>query len=514
MKPNSKSDFIPVYLIGIDVGTTSVKGVLLTGTGVLVASAGQEYTLEFGPEKTCELDPEVYWDITCRIISDIVQKSGIDPARVAGIALSSQGETIITVDNDGKPLRKAIIWLDNRSVKEAKRIEERFGNQQILDVTGQPEVLATWPATRILWIRENEALIFNKVSKFLLVEDYLLFRMTGLYCAEYSLASSTLYFDISKKIWWKEMLDFLQISEKQLPCLYESGIAVGNLTEEASSVMGLNTNTKCVTGAYDHPSGAIGAGNIAPGIVTLTIGASMAMCVTLDKPIFDASLRLPCQCHVIPSMYFLLPYAQTAGMVLKWFKEEFCREEIELARKLNSDPYNILNAKAESISPGAEGLIMLPHFMGTGSPEFNNKVKGVFAGVTPGMTKGHFIRSILEAVVCSVELNLETMRQKGIRISEIHSLGGGAKSNLWNQILADMTGIPVVTMSQTENAAIGAAIMAGVGTGVFSNIGKGSKICIKEYLRYEPDQGNFEVYRKIYQRYLMLYKYLEHYWEL
>ena len=512
MKPNSINDSIATYLIGIDVGTTSIKGVLLTGTGVLVFSVGQEYALEYGPGETCELDPEIYWNITCRVISDMIRNSGIDPALISGIAFSCQGETIIVVDHECKPLRKAIIWLDNRSVKEAKRIEEKFGNQQILNVTGQPEVLAIWPATRILWLHENEPDIFNKVDKYLLVEDYLLFRMTGKYCAEHSLVSSTLYFYISRKIWWKEMLDFLQISEKQLPLLYESGVPVGNLTEEASTLTGFTTKTICVTGAYDHPAGAIGAGNITQGMVSLTIGTSMAMCVTLDKPVFDRTFKLSCQCHVVPGLYFLLPYAQTAGLVLKWFKEEFCREEIEIAGKLNSDPYDILIGQAERISPGAEGLIVLPHFMGTGSPEFNNKVKGVFAGVTPGMTKGHFIRSILEAVVCSVELNLETMNEKGIEINEIHSLGGGAKSHLWNQILADMTGIPIVTMSQAENAAIGAAIMAGVGAGIFDNIEKGCKICNKEHLRFEPDKGNFEVYRKIYWKYLMLYKCMENYW--
>ncbi len=500
------------YLIGIDVGTTSIKGVLLTNNGVFVTSVGQEYALDYGPDETCELDPEVYWKITCMVVRDMILKSGIDPASVTGLACSSQGETVIVVDHECKPLRKAIIWLDNRSGIEAKRIEEKFGNQKILDVTGQPEVLAIWPATRILWLRENEPHIFNKVGKFLLVEDYLLFRMTGKYSSEHSLVSSTLYFDITRKIWWQEMLDFLNISEKHLPQLYESGMPVGNLTEEASLLMGLTSDTKVVTGAYDHPSGAIGAGNIAPGMITLTIGASMAMCVTLDKPVNDMTLKLPCQCHVVDGLYFLLPYAQTAGLVLKWFKDEFCRGEIECAWKLNSDPYNILIAMAEQISPGADGLIMLPHLMGTGSPEFNNKVKGVFAGVTPGMTKGHFIRSILEAVICCIELNLETMKQKGVKISEIHSLGGGAKSHLWNQILADMTGIPVVTMSQTENAALGAAILAGVGTGIFSSIENGCKICIKDDLRFEPDKVNYEMYRKTYLKYLLLYKCMENYW--
>lgn len=225
------------------------------------------------------------------------------------------------------------------------------------------------------------------------------------------------------------MLDFLHISETKLPVLFQSGMSAGNLTEEASSLMGLTTKTKYITGAYDHPAGAIGAGSIAQGMVSLTIGTSMAMCVTLDKPVFDATLKLPCQCHVIPGLYFLLPYAQTARLVLNWFKEEFCREEIEMARKFNSDPYNILIIEAERIPPGAEGLTMLSHFMGTDSPEF-----------------------------------------------------------------------------------IGAAILAGVGTGLFSNIENGCKICIKENLRFEPDQKNFEVYRKVYLKYLKLYNHLENYW--
>ena len=161
------------------------------------------------------------------------------------------------------------------------------------------------------------------------------------------------------------------------------------------------------------------AGNVSSGIVTLTIGTAMAMCVTLDKPVFDVSLKLPCQCHVIPGLYFLLPYSQTAGLVLKWFKEEFCGEEIVITGKLNLDPYNIRIHKAEQISPGAEGLIMLPHFMGTCSPEFNNRAKGVFAGVTPGMTKGHSIRSILEAVAYTINLNFYTVKQKAISVDEI-----------------------------------------------------------------------------------------------
>ncbi len=500
------------YIIGIDAGTTSIKGVLVNGEGKLIMSAGQEYMLDSDSNDICELDPEIYWNITCLVIREIIGKSGINPALVKGIAFSSQGETLIMLDSKGNPLRKAIIWLDNRSGKEAKQLEDKFGNKHIMDITGQPEVLPLWPATRILWLRENEPEIFSRVSKYLLVGDYLMFRLTGEYCTEHSLVSSSLYFDISKKIWWNDMLDFLGITVNQLPSLLPSGTIVNHLTPEAANATGLTVNTFTVTGGYDHPAGAIGAGNIEPGMVTLTIGASMAMCVTLENPVSDLSLKLSCQCHTIPGLYFLLPYAQTAGLVLKWFRDEFGKEEKEIAGQLDTDAYTLLIRQAEQVSIGADGLTMLPHLMGTGSPEFNPKVKGVFAGITLGMQKGHFIRAILEAVVATIERNLELMSRNGIQIKEIHVLGGGSRNSLWNQILADMTGIPVVTMSQSENASIGAAILAGIGTGVFKDTASACASCNRTERLFEPDIAAYDAYREVYKRYLDLYKDLENYW--
>jgi xylulokinase len=500
------------YTIGIDAGTTSIKGILLSSNGEIAASASQEYTLDTGPEEICELDPEIYWKVTCQIIQKIILKAGIHPELISGIAFSSQGETLITVDSKGNPLRKAIIWLDNRSVKEADQIKKKFGDQVIMNITGQPEVVPIWPATRILWIRENEPDVFNKAGKYLLVEDYLIFRMTGRYCTEHSLVSSTLYFNISQKKWWKEMLDYVGISEDQLPELYPSGISVGNLTTEAASATGLSTITKCVTGSYDHPAGAIGSGNINNGDVTLTIGASMAMCVSIDKPVSDISIKLPCQCHSVNGLYFLFPYGQTAGMVLKWFKDEFCQEEIKKAGQNSQDPYDLIVKQAENIAPGADGLIMLPHLMGTGSPEFNPKVKGVYAGIKLGMSKGHFIRAILESVSLMIYNNLETMRKKGIPIRAIHVLGGASRSNLWNQILADVTGLPLVTVLNTENAATGAALLASVGAGNFKDIQTACKISVKTHSRFEPDMSNHKVYYKIYKKYLHLYESLENFW--
>ncbi len=500
------------FVLGIDVGTTSVKSILLNSEGTLMASAMKEYSLDSGPNDSCELHPDVYWKITCQVIRELLIVAKVNPEMVKGLAFSSQGETLIVVDTDGNPIRKAIVWLDNRSTIEAREIEDKFGSQLIMDMTGQPEVIPTWPATRIIWLRKNEPETFSKAFKYLLVEDYLIFKMTGQYHTEHSLVSSTLYFDISKKVWWAEMLDFIGISSNQLPKINSSGTSVGKLTNEAAREIGLTSETQCITGAYDHPAGAIGAGSIHSGEVTLTIGGSMAMCVSMDKPVSDLSLKLPCQCHAVDGLYFLLPYGQTAGMVLRWFRDEFCGTEIRKARKKDLDVYDLIVQKASKIAPGADGLVMLPHLMGAGSPEFNTEVKGVFAGIKMGMTKAHFTRAILESVAFMINRNIQIMNEQGIIIRDIHVLGGGSKSTLWVKIIADMTGIPVHTLRISDNAATGAALLAGVGTGLFSDLNKACQISVKSQTRIDPDIQAHEQYKNFYNKYLQLYQSLESFW--
>ena len=501
-------------VIGIDVGTTSIKGMLMDDKGGILAFARQEYTLETREGGICELDAETYWEVTCQIIRELIEKSKVDSLTIGGLAFSSQGETLIPVDRGGKPLRKAIVWLDNRSVEEAEEIKKQFGEQLIMEITGQPEVLPLWPATRILWMKKHESQIFERVSKFLLVEDFLIFKMTGKYYTEHSISSSTLYFNISEKVWWPEMLRFLEITENQLPALVRSGTVIGNLTPEAALSTGLSSNALCVAGAYDHPAGAIGSGNICRGDATLTIGASMAMCVAIDKPVSDLALRLPCHCHSVDGLYFLQPYGQTAGMVLKWFRDSFCQVEIMEAERDGLDSYDLLIRQAEKVPAGAEGLIMLPHLMGTGSPEFNPDAKGVWAGITMGMHKGHFVRAIIESVSLMIRRNIEAMNDKGIQVKVIHILGGASKSELWNQILADVTGLPVVTLKNSENSVMGACLLASVGTGIFRDIESACQTSVEKQRVFRPEPSNHLLYGKAYSKYIHLYASLEKFWDL
>lgn len=500
------------HVIGIDAGTTSMKGMILDSEGLVVTTAKEEYLLDHGPGDRCELDPDIYWRITCKIIKEMIIASGIEPNSITGVSFSSQGETVIPVDECGKPLRKAIVWMDNRSHQEAEEIKAFFGEQKIMDITGQPEVVATWTATRISWLRKNEPELFHRVYKYLLVEDFLIFQMTGKYCTEHSIVSSSLYFDIRKKQWWGEMLAFLGITDNHLPRLLPSGSIVGKITEEASNATGLGENVACVTGSYDHAAGAIGSGNTKSGDVTLTIGASMAMCVAMDDATSDLSIKLPCHAHSIEGRYFLQPYAQTAGMVLKWFKDSFCQEETRIARDSGADVYDLIVEQAGKVPPGSDGLLMLPHLMGTGSPEFNPSATGVFANIRMGVSREHFIRAILESVCVMVRHNLETMKNHGIELNRIFALGGASKSNRWMQILSDVTGLPVTTLKVNENSVMGACIIAAVATGMFDNYDKACEKSIGRDSSFTPNAENHLLYDRLYRNYTLLYDSMNNFW--
>ncbi|MCD4710786.1 MAG: hypothetical protein K8R52_08075 [Bacteroidales bacterium] len=500
------------YLIGIDAGTTSVKGLLISVNGSLQTVVQKEYSLEYREGEIVELDPEIYWESTLYIINKLLSQSSVRPEQIRAISFASQGETLITVDKEGKPLRKAIVWLDNRSAAEAKTIEQTFTRQILLEKTGQPEILPLWPATRILWLRNKEPDIFNKVGKFLLVEDYLIYKLTGQYYSEESLVSSTLYFDIRKKRWWNEMLEFLCITPQHLPEVLPSGTPTGKMSAEAAFVTGLSPDTLVITGGYDHVAGAIGSGNIGKGLVSETTGTSMAMCVTIDHPVLDMNLNLPCQCHAVPGKYILQPYGQTAGMVLKWFRDVFFTQEMETAVEEDRNRYDIMTALAEKVPAGSEGLTMLPHLMGAGSPEFDISAKGVFAGVTPQMGKGHFIRAIMESVACMIRRNIDSLTKHGIEFSEISALGGGAESDLWNQIKADMTGIPFVTLQSREATCLGAAILAGIGCGLFHDFRDGCNKLVRLKKRYIPDISHHAKYQEVFEKYIKLYDHLKDYW--
>ncbi|MEM2026003.1 MAG: xylulokinase [Desulfurococcaceae archaeon] len=498
-----------VYLLGIDAGTTCLKAVLCDENGRIAAVGRAEYGLFTPAVNVAEIDAEEYWRACRKAISGALSMSGVNPRDVKALAISSQGETIIPIDKSGKPLRNAIVWLDNRSEEEAKIIRDRFTVEEVFRVTGQPEVIPTWPATKILWLKRNEPKVFDNTHKFLLVEDFLTYKFTSVAATEYSVVSSTLMFDICRGRWWNEMLDFIGIDGEKLPELMPSGKAVGNVTEIASKETGLTTETTVATGAFDHAAGAVGAYNIKLGIVSETTGAALALLATTDKPIYDPKRRIPCHRHAVPEKFFLLPWCQTAGIVLRWFRDEFGQTEKDLAEKLGIDAYDLLTLEASKIPPGSNGIVVLPHFMGAGPPEFDPHAKGVIFGLTLSHKRAHIIRAILESIAFMLRRNVELIEELGIEVREIRSLGGGARSQLWNQIKADVTLRTICTLHTEEAASLGAAILAGVGGRLFKSIEEACSKMVHLKQKHNPNYENKRKYDKLYRVYLTLYNNLK-----
>lgn len=450
--------------LGIDFGTTSVKAVLFDEKLKTLAESTEDYTLKTSGN-IVELEPEKYWSLLTNALSNVKKSAGVDC-----LAIDTQCETLILTDEDGKPVRDAIVWLDNRAAEEAAIIEEHFGRKKVFEVTGQPEVTATWPACKLLWIKRNEPEVWAKTKKIFLLEDYLLYKLTGKLVTEKTLQSSTIYFDIRNSVYWKEMLDFIGVSENQLPALYDSGVYVGDYD-----------GIKVSTSAMDQVAGAIGAGVTKMGKISVMTGTTMAIYVPTDSiPEYDEKSFVPCH-YSFDGSYALLSWSATAGMALKWFREAFLKDKSFIE----------LDEMAESVAPGCEGLTFLPYLCGSTMPKYNPDAKGSFTGIAPEHTTAHFVRSIMESVACMLKSNLDYL---GVPVDEIRIMGGGAKSPLWCRIKADMTGKRLLTLKNKETACLGSAILAGVGAGVFSSVEEACKN-IETDKEYAPTGADFsEVY--------------------
>ena len=456
------------YLLGADFGTTSLKACLFDENGKLIVSESAKYNLITAGEFV-EFPAEEFFNVFMSVIKKITDKYSVD-----AMSIDTQGETLIVLDKDGKPLTNAIIWLDNRAEKQAKEIEEKFTVKGIYELTGQAEIPAGYPAPKILWLKEHKPEVYNNAAHFLLLEDYIIYRLTGKFAASRSLYSSSLLMNVKTGEYMPEMLDFLGIKESQLSALYESGVCVGKYN--GISVM---------TSALDQIAGITGAGVIKEGIMSETTGTSLAVSVlTHTIPKWHEGLTVSAY-YVKKGLYCLLMWASTAGATLEWFKKNFCE----------NDDYVKLNELADRVPEGSEGLICIPHLCGTVMPENNPKVKGVFYGITLKHNKGHFIRAIMESIAYTIK---EYADYIGADINEIRSMGGGANSELWCKIKAEVLSKKVITLKQNETACLGSALFAGVGIGIYNNTLSETERIVATDKEYIP-KG--KIYEKLYSEY-------------
>lgn len=492
------------YLMGLDAGTTAFKAALFGADKELIASVTTDYDLMTPSDDRVEFPAQAYWEAFCGTVKSLLQKAGVSGEHVAAIAISSQGETLISLDADGRPVGNAIVWLDNRAVREADELRECFGRERVYSVTGQADMLATWPAAKILWLQRNRAEDFRRTAKLLLLEDYLLYRLTGRYVGEPNLWASSAMLDIHRGEWWREMLEALNLSEASLPELRQCGARVGSVLPESAAECGLSVNTEVATGALDQTCNAIGCGLTMPGVICETTGSCLAVSAILDSFVpFDESMQITCQNHAVPGRYTVLLWSQSAGMTHKWFAKEFYPDCADL-----DAAFERMNGEIEKVPMGCDGVTMLPHITGAANPEYDSNARGVFCGITPGVGRAQFGRAIFEAVACMLRTNIEQLEALGARVDSVYCMGGGARSRMWLQIKADIAQKSMIPLRARESACLGAAILAGKAIGVYDSVDwTPAEMENAEQIRPNPDQR--AAADVVYGKYVELYRALK-----
>ncbi len=500
-------------LVGIDMGTSALKVAVFDTAGKLQASATREYSLLTPANNIVETPPHIYMDAIKACFRAVAEK-GVDTMAIAAIGFSAQSETLFFVDAEGRALRNAISWMDNRAVTQAKRMTEKFTDEYCYKKTGQVGFAPNWPATKVLWVKENEPEVFAKTAKILLIEDFIIFHLTGKYVASGAMLTSTEYWDITTKQYWGEMLDYLGITEDMLPQIRESGEAVGTILPEMANELGVGESVMICTGAMDNAMGAVGVGAVDPGVFSESIGSCLAVCVPTNGIHYDPNMLMPVHYYPIKDTYMMHTFT-TGGMCLRWFRDHFCQMERAVAEIQGTDSYDMLTMEAATVPPGCDGLSFLPHMTGALAPDLNPNATGVFFGLNLNHKKAHFIRAIMESLGFLVKRNLDALSDMGIEVEEVRAFGGGSKSREWCQIKADILQKPICTTNvQEEAACLGAAILAGYAVGIFDDVKAACDSMIKIVGRYEPNPEHAAIYQKGYEKYKKLQDDLKEMFEL
>lgn len=494
------------FVLGVDVGTTAIKAAVFDESGNVKGSHTCEYQLLTPSSGMVELDAHSYVEAFQLAVSIAITQSNVPKDDIVSLGISAQGETIFFLDEDGVPLRQAIVWMDNRANEEAAWIEAQLGREVVHKKTGQVGMSAIWPASKILWVKKNEPEVFAKTAKIILIEDYFVYLLTGKFASEDSLLCSSMYWDINTRKYWPEMLELLGVRESQLPEICHPGTPIGNVSSVAASEFGLSNKTLVCLGALDQACGAIGVGNVRPGIFSESTGAALASVAMTTHPVIDPAGEMPCFSSGIPGLYMLHAYS-TGGMAIRWFRDTFCDTEMDKEKYGGVNAYLLIDRAVESVVPGSEGLRVLPHLQGSGPPDTNALAKGVFLNVTLAHSKAHFARGIMEGVTMVLLRMIEGTSAQDVKIEEIRSLSGGAKSRAWCQIKANASGLPVRTMKTTDIAAcLGAAILAGVGAGVWSSVVDTASKFAEYDLEYLPEACHKPMYDSMLAEYKLLMK--------
>lgn len=492
------------HLIGIDLGTSGTKTVLFDEQGNSIASAVAEYPMYQPHNGWAEQNPAHWWDACTVTLRQVLAKAGIDAKQVAGIGLSGQMHGLVMLDEAGDVLRNSIIWCDGRTADECAEITKTVGAQRLIDITANP-ALAGFTAGKILWVRKHEPDLYARCRHILLPKDYLRYKLTGVFATEVSDASGMNLLDVPKRQWSGEVLQKLDIDPALLSTVYESCEVTGAVTEAAATQTGLAAGTPVVGGAGDNAAAAVGTGTVVSGRAFTTIGTSGVIFAHADEVTIDPQGRVHTFCAAVPGAWSVMSCTLAAGGSLQWFRNSFCDAEIQAAKGLGKDPYALMDRQAERVPVGANRLLFLPYLMGERSPLLDPDARGVFFGLSGIHTRQDMLRAVMEGVVYSLRHCLDVLREMRVPFVEMLATGGGGKSPLWRQMMADVYGCPVVTMDNSEGPALGAAILAGVGAGVYSGVPEACAALLRYNEPQQPDREQSARYEPYYQLYRQLY---------
>ena len=490
------------YTIGVDIGTSGTKSLLIDPDGNILAEASASYDVLMPKPMWTEQDPEDWWNATVKTIRAVVKKAKAKPADVKAIGLSGQMHGSVFLDKSGKVIRPALLWNDQRTVAECEEITERAGGrEQLIRMVANP-ALTGFTAPKILWLRNKEPKRFARLKNVLLPKDEIRRRLTGELATDVSDASGMLLLDVRKRKWSKELLSKLELDPDLLGTVYESDEVTGNLRPEIAEKLGLTTDCVVVGGAGDCAAGAVGNGIVKKGILTASLGTSGVMFVHSDEPQIDKQGRLHTFCHAVNGKWHMMGVTLSAAGSLQWFVENVC---VELATRRGADPYQTIISEALKVPPGSEGCLFAPYLAGERTPHADANARACFIGMTNAHNRGHLGRAVMEGVAMSLRESLEIIRGLKVPVREMRLSGGGAKSNLWKQIFADVMDQAACTINAEQGPAFGVALLAGVGCGQFKNIEEACKATIEVVKKTPPKRPAVKAYNKLFPVYQSLY---------
>lgn len=487
------------YFLGIDISTTGSKALLMDDHGQVAAVASSPHTLQTPRPLWSEQDPAEWWNAAAMAILQVLDKANIRGESVAAIGLTGQMHGLVLLDESGNVLRPAILWNDQRTQEQCDEIHNRVGKDKFIRITGNL-ALTGFTAPKILWVAQNEPEVYARARHVLLPKDYIRYRLTGEYAMDKADGAGTVLFDLSSRDWSDEILSALDIPRSWMPPTFEGPVFTGQVTSIAAELTGLQAGTPVVAGGGDQSAQAVGVGAVKPGVVALTVGTSGVVFATTPSALIEPQGRLHAFCHAVPGMWHFMGVMLSAAGSLQWYRDT-------LAPGIDFDE---LLREADSVPAGCEGLLFLPYLSGERTPHADPLARGAWIGLTLRHSRGHLTRAVIEGVSFGLKDSFTLIKKAGLgKIDQVRASGGGVKNALWRQILASVMETELVTVNTTEGAAFGAALLAGVGAGVWETVPSACDASIKVDKRVLPDPAQVEAYRNSYPQFQHLYPILK-----